>query len=113
MKKMKRKIMLLLLFTFLFSLDNTNAIELSNDNDNIISEIRIQNINNKEKKKESNVTIIDDKYQLKKEIRKRRVYHRNLLYMYNKDFDNKNLELITNNWLLISNLENHYKLTFL
>lgn len=109
---MKRKIVLLL-FIFLVSINWSNAVELKENSDKSNRTVKIQNTGIKEKKKdkekEKYKIIIDNKNKLKKEIRQRRVYHKNLLYLYNKDFENKHLDLITHNWLIINNLEKHLK----
>ena len=118
---MKRKFFLLL-FVFIIIVDNTSALELNsnlieiNTNKSYKFEItnNIKNDKNEEKDKyeKDKKNLKKEKNILKKEIRNRRVYHKNLLNMYNMDFDNNYLELITHNWLIISNLEKYYKLNF-
>jgi hypothetical protein len=131
---MKRKVFLFL-FLFIIIIDSTSAVDQNtslidiNSNENsAIETIDWKNYNNTELnnkqinkwlEKNKSINSVDDKNKLiyekkilKKEIRKRRVYHKNLLNMYNVDFDNNNLELITHNWLLINNLEKYYKLNF-
>lgn len=111
---MKRKIVLLL-FIFLVSVNGSNALNTKVETVRYNRTVKIQNSweNEDEKEKEKKIDnkkdIIINKNNLKKEIRQRRVYHKNLLYLYNKDFEKKHLDLITHNWLIINNLENHLK----
>jgi len=85
-------------------------INNSIEEDNIKSK---ETINDDTKKISANVSILSDKKILKKEISKRKKYHKNLIYMYNKNFDNESLELITRNWLLLTNLDRYYKSNFM
>ena len=50
-----------------------------------------------------------DKKVLKKEIQNRKKYHKSLIEAYNSDFNQKNLEMIKNNALIIDSLENKLK----
>ncbi|MDP2090350.1 MAG: hypothetical protein Q8K30_02025 [Candidatus Gracilibacteria bacterium] len=123
---MRSKIVIFL-FIYLVSINSTSALELKPEALKINKIIKIQNnskylkhnkyenenennndINNDNKSKNTENTIIN-KVELKKEIRKRRVYHKNLLYMYNKDFEEKHLNSITHNGLIINTLEKHLK----
>lgn len=59
-------------------------------------------------KKQNKKLLIYKKKLLKKELQKRRKYHKNLLYLYNKNFDKNILKNIINNWLLITSFEKEY-----
>ena len=59
-------------------------------------------------KKQNKKLLIYKNKLLKKELQKRRKYHKNLLYLYNKNFDNNILKNIINNWLLITSFEKEY-----
>lgn len=125
---MKGKIFLIL-FVFIVVVDTTNAGDLNsgiieiNTNENY----RYENIKKEKDKLEiaddeidwkddksanKNGKLINEKKLLKKEIQNRRKLHRNLLSMYNDWFEQKYLDMITNNSLHISNLENHFRVKY-
>lgn len=127
---MKGKIFLIL-FVFIVVVDTTNAGDLNsgiieiNTNDNY----RYENVKNDDdddkieksdknnywkddKSANKNGKLINEKKLLKKEIQNRRKLHRNLLSMYNDWFEQKYLDMITNNSLHISNLENHFRVKY-
>lgn len=87
------------------NLDDWDAKRIEWWNENISSEEKtIDNyINNKKSLNSKNKKI------LKKEIQNRKKYHKNLVNIYNQNFDNNYLELIKNNSLLINNLKNELK----
>ncbi len=108
---MKKKVFFVL-FISLILLNNTNTIELNENNTykyENISKKEEQNIISKNEKQDK---ILNNKYILKKEIQKRKKYHRNLLYIYNKNFSDDDLKLISQNWLIIDSLNKYYKINF-
>lgn len=82
-----------------------NSIKREENNNNDNKE------NNKIIKKDIKKTISYKKI-LKKEIRDRKRYHKSLLSIYNNNFNEKYLNLIRKNWIVINNLENYYNITY-
>ncbi len=99
--KNKRKLMLLLLFIFLVSSNNIDNVraEINYSFDEIYQECR---------EEEPKLNSIERKV-LKKQIQKRKKYHKNLLDLYNKWFDEKYLDMISKSGVIIDKLMEHYK----
>ncbi|MDD2871025.1 MAG: hypothetical protein PHS49_03465 [Candidatus Gracilibacteria bacterium] len=127
---MKGKIFLIL-FVFIVVVDTTNAGDLNSgiieintndnyryenvkndDDDDKIEKSDKNNYGKDDKSANKNGKLINEKKLLKKEIQNRRKLHRNLLSMYNDGFEQKYLDMITNNSLHISNLENHFRVKY-
>jgi len=119
-----KKRTLVLLFMFFISISNTYATVTINRDWLGINESKIESINGNQDKREdddeeSETEIknkkIDfkDKKILKKEIQKRKRYHKNLLSLYNKNFEEKYLNLITDNGVKINNLKDYYDYNYI
>lgn len=127
---MKNKLFLIVFTFFVLINSNTNALYYEQkEEDNIVilkNEIKDEILNNKtktlkqenedeednENDKNDNIeieNIVDNKKVLKKQIQNRKKLHKNLLSIYNENFDNKYLEQITNNWLILNQLNNYYE----
>jgi len=86
------------------NLDDWDTKRIEWWNENISEEKTIDNyIGNKKSLNSKNKKI------LKKEIQNRKKYHKNLVSIYNQNFDNNYLELIKNNSLLIDKLKSELK----
>jgi hypothetical protein len=107
---MKKKV-LLLLFIFFISVNNTNAVNINRSNLNR-EVFNIESVNNNDKGNNYTKINFKDKKVLKKEIQKRKRYHRNLLSQYNKNFEIKYLDMITNNGIIISRLRKYYDFNY-
>lgn len=95
-----RKKILVLVFLLLTS---SNLVNWNFENKNSYSNINFENIN-----ENKNIWKITKK-ELKKEIKQRKKYHKNLLEKYNLDFDSKTLWMLQENSLILSNLRYELK----
>lgn len=84
-------------------LTSTNFVNWNFENKNFSSNINFENIN-----ENKNIWKITKK-ELKKEIKQRKKYHKNLLEKYNLDFDSKTLWMLQENSLILSNLRYELK----
>lgn len=108
---MKKKI-LLLLFIFFISISNSDAVNI-NRKQVSSKQLAIESINDKQKWNKVQKINFKDKKVLKKEIQKRKRYHKNLLSQYNSSFDAKYLNMITDNGIIINNLRKYYEFNFI
>lgn len=101
----------MLLFIFFISVSSTDAVNINRKQ--VPSKIQlVESINDSEKGNKIQKINFKDKKVLKKEIGKRKRYHKTLLSQYNKWFDTKYLNMITNNGIIINNLRKYYELNF-
>ena len=93
--------MLLVLFMFLVSSNNIDSVraEVNYSIDKIYQDYR---------EKESKLNSREKKI-LKKQIQKRKKYHKNLLSLYNEWFDAKYLDMISKNGVILDRLMKYYQ----
>lgn len=100
---MKKRIFVVI-FVFFLVFQNEN---LDAKNTEKLEEAKLLTENTTIKKTISKVKFT--KQELKKEIKKRKKYHKVLLEKYNKDFDEKYFNLISENSLILTNLRKELK----
>lgn len=106
---MNKKIFLLL-FIFLISISNTDAIDI-NRRQVVNKKYLLKSIDNEKLNIKQKINF-NDKKVLKKEIQKRKKYHKNLVSLYNNWFYTRYLNIITKNSIIIYNLRKYYELNF-
>jgi len=108
---MKKKI-IFLLFIFFISANNLEASNI-NSNKSLSKVSKIENVEKNKKEKKYTKINFKNKNILKKQIQKRKKYHKNLLSLYNTNFDEKYLNMITNNGIIINNLRKYYEYKYI
>lgn len=108
---MKKKVFVVIfVFVSVFyhgNISANNNLKLNSNNLKLNSGVKIfeKNIENN-----SNIVKISlSKRDIKSEIKKRKKYHRNLLEKYNDGFEEKYLNLISENSLILTSLRNELK----
>lgn len=89
------------------NLDDWDGRRIEWWNENVVDETTISYWLSNDNK--NSVNLYKNKKILKKEIQNRKKYHKNLVNIYNQNFDNNYLELIKNNSIIIDNLKKELK----
>lgn len=99
---MKKRIFIVI---FVFSVLAQNTFSYEKNFENNENFVVNENFHSEQKIEKVNFT----KKDLKKEIKKRKKYHRVLLEKYNKNFEKKYFNLIKENSLILTNLRKEFK----
>lgn len=103
---MKKRQIILIHFILAISVINSTPFLASANYSSRITPRNIEdNVKRNTKNEDDDKNQINNKKILKKEIQNRKKYHKTLLNMYNKNFDENYLKLITDNSLKIQELE--------